>query len=79
MNQPKITIISTESNKLPLNDVANLTPVLTIDNIVIIPTGKCNEHGDRECFDLNTMMFGFWSSNLPVREIRELEIKVTPR
>jgi hypothetical protein len=79
MNQPKITIISTERGQSTLNDVVNLTPVVTMANEVIVPTGECNEHGDRECFSLLTMKFYFYGANLLVREIRELEIKVTPR
>jgi hypothetical protein len=79
MNTPKIKVISTKENKLPLADVPRLTPVLTDSGVIILPTGKFTEPDQRECFVLNTMAFVHYRADILVREISEIEIKVTPR
>jgi hypothetical protein len=80
MNIPKITIISTQDNKLPLADVPRLTPVLTDHGVIILPTGKFTyDVNSRECFVLNTMSFVEYRSDILVKEIEEIEIKVTPK
>lgn len=76
----KITIISTEQEKKTLGAAEQLTPVIVEETgCIVIPTAEFSEDNTkREIFCLTHMIFKFAKCANVVKEIREIEIKVTP-